>query len=54
MTDKFTCAICARTFTKGQSDEEALAELKANFDVPVEDCDLVCDDCFKEMGLADV
>ncbi len=50
MPDTYTCAVCAGTFSYGWSEEEALAELKENFgDIPKEDCDIVCDDCYKKM-----
>jgi hypothetical protein len=42
--------MCRETFDKGWSDEEASAELDANFpDFDTSDCDLVCDDCYKSM-----
>lgn len=42
------CAFCRKAFLSSMSDEEALAQLAQEFpDVPVEDCDIVCDDCFK-------
>lgn len=48
--DTYTCAACGETFVSGWSEEEALAELKANFgNIPKEDCSVVCDDCFKRM-----
>ena len=52
MSDEYTCYLCKETFEKGVSDEEAMAEKDALWpDVPVDDCELVCDDCFKMMGL---
>jgi hypothetical protein len=51
--NEYKCAACGGVFEKGWSDEEALAELDATFGVPVEDCALVCDDCYREMGLAE-
>jgi hypothetical protein len=51
MAEKYTCASCKGTFEKGQSDEDAAAELTETFGgvfVP-EDCDVVCDDCFQRM-----
>lgn len=48
--DKYQCAICSGIFTKGWSDEEADVELAQNFpNTSVEDCDLVCDDCYNEV-----
>lgn len=49
MPETYTCAVCRGTFEKGWSEEEAQAELKQDFNVPVEQCDIVCDDCYKEM-----
>lgn len=49
--DTFTCAVCNRTFIKGRSEEEALAEKNELFpDASLKDCELVCDDCFIAMG----
>ena len=50
MPNTFTCSICKRTFEKGLSDDEAKAELDETFGVPEEDCELVCDGCYKAMG----
>ncbi len=48
MSEQYTCTMCKRTFNKGWSDEEALAERTANgFDHT--ECDLVCDDCFQKV-----
>jgi len=52
MSEEFTCAVCEGVFNKGRSEEEALAEKDRLWgELPVEECDLVCDDCFKLMGL---
>ena len=49
-SDTYTCAACARTFRKGQSDAAALAELAKNFpDTKPEDCGIVCDDCYRRL-----
>lgn len=48
MAAEYTCAICGETFGKGRSDEEAAAELKRDFGVPVELCLPVCDDCYRD------
>lgn len=50
MADTYICASCGGTFDKGWSDDEAEAELASTFAVPKEDCDIVCDDCYKAMG----
>lgn len=48
--NEYKCAICGGVFEKGWDDEEALAELNDNFpNVEIEDCDVVCDDCYKKM-----
>jgi hypothetical protein len=47
--NEYKCAACGGVFEKGWSDEEALAELDETFGVPVECCDIVCDDCFHEI-----
>ena len=53
MSNQYICALCKRTFDKGWSDEEAKTELNENFPgFETDDCDLVCDDCYKKMGFA--
>ena len=48
-TRTFTCAICNGEFEKGWSEEEAEAELSKNFPgFNKEECDQVCDDCYKK------
>ena len=50
MTNTFQCAMCKGVFEKGQSEEEALAELKQHFgDIPPEECGMVCDDCWQKI-----
>jgi hypothetical protein len=52
MSDEYTCAICGGTFKKGWSEEEALAEKDVLFaGVPIDECAVVCDPCWKRMGL---
>lgn len=47
-TRKYTCAVCHITYDAEWSDEEAIEELRDKFGaVNVENCELVCDDCFK-------
>ena len=47
VTNQFKCAMCGGTFDKDWSDSEAEAEADDNgFDI--DDCDLVCDDCYKK------
>jgi PHP family Zn ribbon phosphoesterase len=51
-SNEYKCATCGGVFEKGWSDDEAVAELDATFVVvPVEDCVLVFDDCYRKMGL---
>lgn len=56
MSNTYICAVCKGEFEKGWSDEEALKEKNENFGnikgfSKIEDCDLVCDDCYKKMTL---
>ena len=55
MNNTFICAACKGEFKYGWSEEEALEEKNNNFgDIEgfpkKEDCDIVCDDCYKKMG----
>lgn len=50
MGGTYQCAMCERTFESERSEEEALAEKQELWgDVPIEDCDVVCDDCWQEV-----
>ena len=52
ITNEFKCCACNGVFEKEWTDEEAEKEKDELFGgIPLEDCDLVCDDCFKKMGL---
>lgn len=52
--NEYECAACHKVYTKGVSDEEALAEAASIFPtVPIEDTSLVCEDCFQKM-MADI
>lgn len=43
----YTCALCMKDFEGARSDEEAMAEKAALWgDIPVEECEVVCEDCF--------
>jgi hypothetical protein len=45
--DTYVCAICGGEYIKGVSEEEAIKEKEEYFgNTPVEECDLVCDDCW--------
>lgn len=46
--NEYKCRMCGVVFEKAWSDEEAAQELKDNFGNPsIDDCDIVCDDCYK-------
>ena len=50
-TNQYRCSMCGGVFDKGWSDDEAKKELDATFPgIKVEDCDVVCDDCYKKIG----
>lgn len=50
-SNEYRCASCGETFEKGRSDDEAKEELSNTFPGwDEDDCDLVCDDCWKKMG----
>lgn len=50
MTATFTCALCGETYEKDWTDEEAEAEKDQLWgDVPLEECEIICDDCFKQV-----
>jgi hypothetical protein len=53
MDDTFTCSECRQTFEKGWTDLDAAEELEASFGIAdTSHCDVVCDDCYREiMGL---
>lgn len=46
----YICDICHGTFESGWSDEDALTELKELWgDVPIDECGVVCDDCWQQI-----
>ncbi|MEA3042954.1 MAG: hypothetical protein QOH47_792 [Sphingomonadales bacterium] len=50
LSDTYTCSACRQTLDKGWADEEAAAELGATFPGhSVAECDLVCDDCHRQL-----
>jgi hypothetical protein len=50
MSKTFTCASCNGTFEKLTPENEAIAELNADFPgFKLEDCDVVCDVCYSEV-----
>jgi len=49
---EYKCKACGKVFTTTWSDEESKEEMKELWgDLPQEEQVIVCDDCFKEMGL---
>lgn len=49
--NQYECAVCRGIFDKGWSDEEAKEELQQEFPgYSVDDCDIVCENCYKLMG----
>ena len=47
----YRCSVCKKVYEFG-NDEEALDELATNFPgTSVDECGIVCDDCYKKMGL---
>lgn len=50
--NEYQCTLCKGVFEKAWSEEEALTELGETFPgVGTDDCALVCDDCYKAIGL---
>lgn len=50
MNEEYTCAICKKTYGKCVSEDEAKTELKKFFgDISVEDCVIICDDCWQKI-----
>ena len=48
--NEYTCSACGETFNRGRPEEDALKEKDDLFpDIPIEECAIVCDDCFKEI-----
>lgn len=49
-SNTYTCAICKGEFEKGWSDEEAVAEKDSYWgDVPLDECGVICDDCWNKI-----
>lgn len=51
MDETYACAGCGGTFAKGWTDGEALAEFEYTFDDYAGPVEVVCDDCYRAMGL---
>ncbi len=48
--NQFKCAKCDGVFNKALTEEEAIKEKNELWgDIPLEKCELVCDDCFNEI-----
>ncbi len=49
--NQYRCAACGGIFHNDWSAKNAEAELSVKFpDFTPDDCDIVCDDCYKAMG----
>ena len=54
LNNTYKCAICGGIFEKELTDEEAKKELNEKFPgFSVDECDIVCDDCYAAMGFGD-
>lgn len=48
---KYTCAVCKGEFESNWTEEEANAEKERDFGaVPLDQCDVVCDECYKQIS----
>jgi DNA-directed RNA polymerase subunit RPC12/RpoP len=48
--DSYRCVVCGEEFVSAWTDEEAREELDKKFPgVPIEECELVCDDCYQKL-----
>lgn len=48
--ETFQCAVCGGIFTPTWDDSEAVQEFEENFPgYSVDDCDIVCDDCYNQI-----
>lgn len=48
--NEYRCAQCKGVFEKGWSEEEAVAELNETFPgATVQECSVICEDCYQEM-----
>lgn len=53
MSDTYICKMCNKEFETDWSHEEAVEEKEKIFgDIPIEECDVVYDDCFQKLNLA--
>jgi hypothetical protein len=50
--NEYQCVVCRGVFEKGWTDEEAHAERERLLPgVPIEECEIACDDCFTMIRL---
>lgn len=50
LENEYKCVRCGNVYEKGWSDEESLNEMKELWgDLPKEDRDVICNDCFNEI-----
>lgn len=48
--DTYKCSLCGKTYKYAWSKEEAINEKNKNFgNIPIEDCAIICDPCYKIM-----
>lgn len=48
---EYQCAMCGGTFESDRPDEEAIAEKDLLFGaIPMEQCDIICEDCFQSIN----
>lgn len=54
MPKAYRCAMCKEIFINGWTEEEAVAEMKANLgqSFTPADCNVVCDDCYQTINPA--
>ena len=49
--NEFECSVCHNIYEKEWTEEEAREEQKDNGFEHL-DCDIVCDDCYKKLGIS--
>lgn len=47
-SNEYKCSTCGGIFEKGQTDEEAIEEATQN-GFPIDEAELVCDDCYNDI-----
>lgn len=50
-SNEYKCAQCGNVYETGQTEEEAITEMKANFGehAKKEDMAVICDDCYNDL-----